>query len=299
MNKKHGRIAIVGAPNAGKSTLTNALLGQKLSIVSPKVQTTRNSIKAIITAGDLQLIVIDTPGIFIPRKDKILERVIAKAAWQGLYDCDHICFLIDATVGLNQENQRILQDLRKQNLPITIAINKVDLVKKSTLLEVFAKLGADGIEEILPISATNASQEGSGVDQLKQILLDKCTHQDWLYDENEITDAPINSLLNEITREKLFLNLEQELPYSLTVKTESIETLNNGDLRLKQVIYVLKENQRKIIIGKNGQMIKQIGMEARVDMSDLMQKKIHLFLFVKIQENWMKKSENYENEEAR
>lgn len=288
--KTHGIISLVGAPNAGKSTLTNALLGQKLSIVSPKVQTTRNSIKAIVVEGEAQLILIDTPGIFIPRDDKILERIIVKSAWQALRESDHICFLIDATVGLNAENIRIIADLKKENLPLTILINKIDLVKKSRLLEIFAGCAELGFEDIIPISA----ETKDGVEKLKKFLCAKCQNPNWIYDEDQITDAPMRFIASEITREKLFLKLSQELPYSLTVKTDSYEILNNKEIKIHQTIYVTKESQKSIVVGKNGSMIKEIGQEARQDIGEIAGTKIHLFLFVKIKKDWMNDVESYE-----
>ena len=289
-NKLHGTVAIVGAPNAGKSTLTNALLGQKLSIVSPKVQTTRNSIKAIIVEGEKQLIILDTPGIFIPRDDKILERVIVKSAWQGLREADHICFLIDASIGMNRENLRIIEDLKKENLQITMIINKMDLVKKGAILEIMAKLVDMGFEDIFPISA----ETKDGVEKIKNFLCEKCLNPGWIYNEEQITDAPMRFIASEITREKLFLKLNQELPYSLTVKTDSYEILNNGDVKIHQTIFVMKDSQKSIIVGKNGSMIKEIGQESRKDIAELADAKVHLFLFVKVKENWMNDAESYE-----
>ena len=289
-NKLHGTVAIVGAPNAGKSTLTNALLGQKLSIVSPKVQTTRNSIKAIIVEGEKQLIILDTPGIFIPRDDKILERVIVKSAWQGLREADHICFLIDASIGMNRENLRIIEDLKKENLQITMIINKMDLVKKGAILEIMAKLVDMGFENIFPISA----ETKDGVEKIKNFLCEKCLNPGWIYNEEQITDAPMRFIASEITREKLFLKLNQELPYSLTVKTDSYEILNNGDVKIHQTIFVMKDSQKSIIVGKNGSMIKEIGQESRKDIAELADAKVHLFLFVKVKENWMNDVESYE-----
>lgn len=288
--KKHGIIAIVGAPNAGKSTLTNALLGQKLTIVSPKVQTTRNSIKAIAIEGENQLIIIDTPGIFIPRDDKILERLIVKSAWQALREADHICFLIDGTVGLNQENARIIADLKKENLPITILVNKIDITKKTRILETFAKAADLGFIDILPISA----ETKDGVEKLKKFLAEKCQRPNWLYDEDQITDAPMRFIASEITREKLFLHLDQELPYCLTVKTDSYQVLDNKQIKIHQTIFVTKESQKTIILGKRGSMIKQIGSEAREDIAQIANTKVHLFLLVKVKDGWMNDSENYE-----
>ncbi|MBU6140540.1 MAG: GTPase Era [Proteobacteria bacterium] len=288
--KKHGTIAIVGAPNAGKSTLTNALLGQKLSIVSPKVQTTRNSIRAIVIEKETQMIVIDTPGIFIPRDDKILERIIVKSAWQALRDADHILFLVDAAVGMNRENLRIIEDLRKENLPMTVVINKIDAVRKSLILESFAKLSDLGVEDILPISALN----NDGVDKLKIFLSEKCVNPEWIYDEDQITDAPMRFIASELTREKLFLKLNQELPYSLTVKTDSYDVLDNGQIKIRQTIYVTKESQKSIVVGKKGSMIKEVGEESRKDMAKIAGAKVHLFLFVKVKEGWMNDVESYE-----
>ncbi len=290
MKKRHGTIAIVGAPNAGKSTLTNTLLGQKLTIVSPKVQTTRNSIRAIVIDGDAQIILIDTPGIFIPREDKILERVIVKSAWQALREADHICFVVDASVGMNRENTRILGDLKKENLPLTVAINKIDLLKKSALLETFAKLAELEIIDIIPISAKN----NDGVDKLKTILNEKCQNSEWIYDEEQITDAPMRFIASEITREKLFLKLNQELPYALTVKTDKYEVLDNGQIKIHQTIFVTKESQKGIVVGKRGTMIKEVGEESRKDIAQIVGNKVHLFLFVKVKEGWMNDVENYE-----
>ena len=288
--KTHGIIALVGAPNAGKSTLTNALLGQKLSIVSSKVQTTRNSIKAIVIEDQTQLILLDTPGIFIPREDKILERVIVKSAWQALRDANHVCFLIDAQVGLSQENLRIIKDLKKDEINPTIIINKIDVVKKPLILETMAKLVDLGFEDIFVISA----QTGESVEVLKKFLCKKCVNVGWIYDEDQITDAPMRFLASEITREKLFLKLTQELPYSLTVKTDSYEVLDNKEIKIHQTIFVLKDSQKTIIIGKNGSMIKEIGQEARHDIGQLAGVKVHLFLFIKVKKDWMSHVESYE-----
>lgn len=288
-SKKHGIIAIVGAPNVGKSTLTNSLVEQKISISSPKVQTTRNSIKAIFNYQNNQIILIDTPGIFIPKKDKMLERMIAKTAWQSLRESDHICFVIDATAGFNNQNKQILQDLKKENLPTTIIINKIDLIKKTKLLEIIADLASYGFDDIIPTNATKALQNSKdGIKILQQFLSTKCTNDDWIYEEDQITDAPIKFLAEEITREKLFLKLNQELPYSLCVKTDSFQKFDNGDIKIHQTIYVTKENHKAIIIGKRGSLLKEIGLEARKDISDLCQTNIHLFLFVKIKENWIR-----------
>lgn len=292
--KKHGIVALVGAPNAGKSTLSNSLLGQKLSIVSPRVQTTRNSIKAIVIEDQTQLIILDTPGIFIPRNDKVLERVIVKSAWQALREANHICFLIDALVGLDENNLRILEEIKKDRSEtseqLTVIINKIDLVKKSTLLGITVRLAELGFVDIFMISA----EQNDGVENLKKFLCQKCENPSWIYEEDQITDAPMRFIASEITREKLFLHLNQELPYSLAVKTDSYEILENGQIKIHQTIFVLKESQKTIIVGKNGSMIKQIGLESRQDFSEIAQTKTHLFLFVKVKKDWMNDIESYE-----
>jgi GTP-binding protein Era len=265
-------------------------LGQKLSIVSPKVQTTRNSIRAIAIENETQIILIDTPGIFIPRNDKILERVIVKSAWQALRESDQICFIIDAESGANQENLRILSDLKKENLPITIVINKIDLVKKSKMLETFAIISNLGFVDIIPISAL----QNDGVEKLKNFLCEKCQNPTWIYDEEQITDAPMRFIASEITREKLFLNLHKELPYSIAVKTDSYEILNNGEIKIHQTIFVLKDSQKSIIVGKKGEMIKKLGQDSRLDIAEIAGAKVHLFLFVKVKQDWMRDIENFE-----
>ncbi len=288
-NKKHAIIAIVGAPNAGKSTLTNTLVEQKITIVSPKVQTTRNSIKAIFNQEQNQVILIDTPGIFIPKKDKTLERIIARGAWQALRESNHICFIIDATLGLNDQNKKILEDLKKENLPTTIIINKIDLIKKSKLLAIVAAFVDLGFEDIIPVNATqNLEGADNGIDNLKNFLSNKCYNDGWIYDEDQITDAPIKYLAEEITREKLFLKLSQELPYSVFVKTDSFQNFDNGDIKIYQTIFVTKDSHKNIVIGKRGALLKEIGIEAREEISQLCQTKIHLFLFVKVKEDWIK-----------
>lgn len=288
--RKCGTVALVGAPNAGKSTLTNALLGQKLTIVSSKPQTTRNSIKAIIVEGETQLIVIDTPGIFIPRNDKILERIIVKSAWQALREADHICFLIDAELGLNKQNRKILEDLKKETTDLSVVLNKIDLLKKNKLLEIIAQLSELGLSNIFMVSAKN----DDGVKELRTILCNKCPISPWVYDEDQITDAPMRFIASEITREKLFAKLTDEIPYNITVKTDSYEVLNNGDVKIHQTIFVIRESQKSIILGKRGERIKEVSSEARHDIAEIAGARVHLFLFVKEKKNWMNDSESYE-----
>jgi GTP-binding protein Era len=288
--KKSGIIAFVGAPNAGKSTLTNALLEQKISIVSPKAQTTRNAIKAIIVEGETQLIIIDTPGVFIPRSKKMLERIIVKSAWQAIQEADFVCFLIDADVAskshtIDSETLRIISEIRKNGFEPAIILNKIDLIKKAKLLEMIKNFSEVGIGEIFMVSAINSD----GLPNLKQFLFTKCVSRDWMYDKDSITDAPMHFIASEITREKLFLKLHDELPYSIKVKTDSYEVLENGLIKIHQTIFVLKDSQKHIVIGKNGAMIKQIGIESRVEISNIVDRNVSLYLFVKVVNNWMDK----------
>ncbi len=290
MTQKFGIIALVGAPNAGKSTLTNALLGQKISIVSPKVQTTRNVIKAIVVEGETQLVLLDTPGVFLPRSDRILERLIVKSAWQGIRDAHFVCFLIDAERGLDTENLRIINELKKNEFKPAIIINKIDLVKKPKLLVIINALTEIGLTEIFMISALN----NDGLVQLKEFLLNKCAPAPWAYNEEDITDAPMRGIASEITREKLFLKLNRELPYSLTVKTDDYKVAPNGHITIHQTIFVLKDSQKGIILGHNGALIKEIGSEARHEIAEIAGAKVSLFLFVKVKKNWMNDLESYE-----
>jgi GTP-binding protein Era len=287
----YANIALVGAPNSGKSTLTNALLGQKISIVSSKVQTTRNTIKAIVILGPTQLVILDTPGVFLPRSDKILERIIVKSAWQGIREADLICFLIDAQIGLDAENLRIIKELKKENLEIIVIINKIDLTKKPKLLEIIKAVDEIDLKEILMISA----KENEGVEELKKFLCSKAKASPWIYDEAHVTNAPMRFIAAEITREKLFLKLNQELPYSLTVKTDSFEILDNFEIKIHQTIFVLKESQKTIILGKNGTRIKEIGLLARQEISNIVGQKVHLYLFIKVKKDWMQDLESYES----
>ncbi len=291
MKKKFGLIALVGAPNAGKSSLTNELLGQKITITSPKVQTTRNVIKAILIKDEKQLVLLDTPGVFLPRSDKILERVIVKSAWQGIRSADFVCFIIDAVRGLDQENLRILNELKKNEFTPAIIINKIDLIEKTKILEIIQSLQNQGFEDVFLTSATKKE----GLAELKEFLFSKCLDGDWQYDEENITDAPMKAIASEIVREKLFLYLEQELPYSIAVKTDSYKIEENGNIVIHQTILTQKNSQKGIILGKNGSLIKKVGQEARKEFAEIAGvKKVSLFLFVRVEKDWMNHIENYD-----
>lgn len=288
--QKFAQIALIGAPNAGKSTLANFLVGQKISIVSPKVQTTRNTIKAIMVEGETQIVFLDTPGVFIPKTTRPLERAIVRAAWQAIKEADFVCLLIDANKGLGDNNEQILKDLEFHKIKPIIVINKVDSIQKEKVLGMIAELASRGFEQIFLISATT----GDGVAPLKKYLIEIAGAAPWQFNDDEITDAPMKFVAAEITREKLFLKLSQDLPYSLYVKTDSWEDLNNGQVKIKQTIVVLKESQKMIVLGKGGSMIKQIGEESRKDIGEILGTKVHLFLFVKVEEDWINKKESYE-----
>jgi GTP-binding protein Era len=288
--KNHLTISLVGEPNAGKSTLTNSLVGQKIVITSPKPQTTRNSIKAIAIHNNSQLIFIDTPGLFIPKQDRLLERIIVKSAWQGLRSSDLVAFVFDSSCQFSSRTIKILEEIKKENIPTIIIINKIDLVKKSKLLEIIAKFAEMQFSEILMISAKN----NDGIEQLLNLFASNANKLGWQFDEDQISDAPIRFLATEITREKLFIYLNDELPYSLTVKNVNYQILDNGDIKIHQDILVQKESHKKIILGKNGSLIKKIGQESRMDIAKITNSKVHLYLFVKVKDDWMNSSENYE-----
>lgn len=278
-------VALAGAPNAGKSTLTNYLVGEKVSIISPKVQTTRDLIRGVMVSENTQIIFVDTPGVFIPKKARLLERKIVKTAWSGIRDAELVCLLIDVTEGFGNKVKVILDEFKKKEINNIIVLNKVDLVKKAKLLEITKQITDyyPDFKEIFMISA----KTGEGVNKLREYLLEQAKDGEWLFKDDEITDAPLKFLASEITREKLFLKLNQEIPYSIDVETEKWEEFENGDIKIQQVIYVLRENQKSIILGKRGQMVKEIGIEVRKELEKFLGRKIHLFLFVKLKENWI------------
>lgn len=283
-----GFVVILGAPNAGKSTLLNRLVGQKLAIVTPKAQTTRSAIRGICMAGNAQLVFVDTPGIFNP--DQKFEKAMVQSAWSGMADADAVLVMVDATRPSGVNTQAIIAALKEQGKTAVLAINKIDLVAKNALLEIIAEMNAHGVfSDIFMISAA----KGDGVDELKAHLAGMVPESPWLYPEDQVTDISERLLASEITREKLFMALSQELPYSLTVETESFEVQKNGQIKIGQVIYVQRESQKTIVLGKGGQMIKKIGEQSRKELSHLWGTKVHLFLFVKVREKWKENPEIY------
>jgi GTPase len=283
-----GFIALIGAPNVGKSTLINALVGSKVAIVSHKVQTTRALLRGIATAGSSQLVFIDTPGIFAPRRR--LERAMVTNAWAGAHDADIVGVLIDARAGLDHETDAILDRLVGAAQPKILLINKIDLVEKSTLLGI-----AKTANERLAFAATFmvSALTGDGVADVRRWLAAHVPEGPWHYPEDQITDAPLRQLTAEITREKLYLRLHQELPYRSTVETDVWKERKDGSVRIEQTIYVERESQRKIVLGKGGQTIKAIGADARREIADMLETPVHLFLFVKVRERWGEDPERY------
>ncbi|MEC9346312.1 MAG: GTPase Era [Pseudomonadota bacterium] len=277
-----GFVALIGAPNAGKSTLLNQLVGQKVSIVSPKVQTTRTRIVGIVTEGECQLVLVDTPGIFEPKRR--LERAMVEAAWSGQTESDATLLLIDAERGIGERVRPILDRMVAAGRPFRVALNKIDLVRKDTLLALAAELGAIAlVEEVFMISALT----GDGVDELRRHLSALMRPGPWLYPDDQVVDLPNRLLAAEITREKLFLRLHQELPYSLTVETEQWTEKPDGSLRIDQVIFVTREAHRPIVLGKGGRTVREIGQAARTELAEIYERPVHLFLFVKVREKWL------------
>jgi GTP-binding protein Era len=283
-----GFVTLIGAPNVGKSTLLNALVGSKVSIVTPKVQTTRTLVRGIALEGAAQIIFIDTPGIFVPRRR--LDRAMVTTAWGGAHDADIVGVLIDAKRGLDADTAAIFSRLANVAAPKILVINKVDLVDKKSLLALVQSLNEQGVfAATFMVSALS----GDGVGDVKIWLAGHVAQGPWHYPEDQISDAPLRSLAAEITREKLFLRLHQELPYQSTVETDIWKDLKDGAVRIEQTIYVARESQRKIVLGKGGQTIKNIGADARKEIADTLEKPVHLFLFVKVREGWADDPERY------
>lgn len=283
-----GFVAIVGAPNAGKSTLTNQLVGAKVSIVTRKVQTTRARITAIAVADNSQIVFVDTPGIFEPKRR--LERAMVDAAWSGIGDADIVVLLVDAQNGRSDDTDRIITGLKTAGRQAILALNKVDLVKRPTLLALAQALNAEGVfTDTFMISAL----QGDGTADLLAHLAAAVPAGPWLYPEDQLSDISERLLAAEITREKVFLRLHEELPYSITVETESWQERKDGSVRIEQVIYVRRDTQKGIVLGKGGRQVKQIGAEARQEMETVFDRRVHLFLFVKVRENWIDDPERY------
>jgi len=278
-----GFVALIGAPNAGKSTLLNTLVGTKVAIVSPKVQTTRSRVLGILTEGRAQIVFVDTPGIFKPRRR--LDRAMVAAAWGGAAEADLVLLLVDASLKrVREETRGIVEKLAETKRQAILILNKVDAVRPEVLLALAAELNASGVfSDTFMISALT----GDGVDDLRRHLAAHLPEGPWLFPEDQVSDMPMRLLAAEITREKLFLRLQQELPYAVAVETESWEEQKDGSVRISQVIYVQREGQKAIVLGRGGQMIKAIGTAARLELEEITEQRVHLSLFVKVRENWL------------
>ena len=286
--RRCGFVALIGAPNAGKSTLLNQLVGGKVSIVSRKVQTTRALIRGIALEGETQIVFVDTPGIFAPKRR--LDRAMVTSAWSGANDADAVVLLVDAHKGVDEEVEAIIARLPQLRAPKFLALNKIDTIPHETLLGLAANLN-----DRLPFAETFmiSALKGHGVAKLRERLTGLMPEGPWLYPEDQISDAPLRALAAEITREKLFERLHDELPYQSTVETELWKDNPDGSARVEQTIYVTREGQKKIVIGEGGRTIKSIGSAARKEIMEAAEQKVHLFLFVKVRENWGDDPERY------
>ncbi|TKT81305.1 GTPase Era [Aquamicrobium sp. LC103] len=285
---RSGFVALIGAPNAGKSTLVNQLVGAKVSIVTHKVQTTRAVVRGIATHGNAQIVFVDTPGIFKPRRR--LDEAMVTTAWGGAKDADIVLVLIDAERGIRGDAEAILENLAGVRQPKVLILNKVDRVKRETLLALTAEANTRvEFERTFMISALT----GSGCADLLDYLAERLPAGPWYYPEDQLSDLPMRQLAAEITREKLYLRLHQELPYSSHVETEKWEEKKDGSVRIEQVIYVERDSQKKIVLGHKGETIRAIGQAARTELGDILEQPVHLFLFVKVRENWGDDPERY------
>jgi GTP-binding protein Era len=290
MTTRSGFVALIGEPNAGKSTLTNTLVGAKVSIVTHKVQTTRARIRGVALDGDAQIVLVDTPGLFQPRRR--LDRAMVAAAWSGAADADVIVLLIEAHRGITPGVERILAELENvgRNRPVALAINKIDRVKSDVLLALTSDMNDRfPFEKTFMISA----EKGYGVEDLRHWLAEKMPEGPWLYPEDQIADLPLRMIAAEMTREKLTLRLHQELPYQLTVETENWEERPDGSARVDQVVYVARDGHKGIVLGKKGETIKAVSQAARAELEEFLGRKIHLFLQVKVRPNWLEEAARY------
>lgn len=279
------KVAFAGVPNAGKSSLMNKLIGEKISIVSPKVQTTRDVIRGILIEGNTEIIIIDTPGIFIPKESILLERKIVKTAWSGIRDSDVVFVIIDASEGINSKVKNLIESLKGKHDKINFILNKVDLVSKPKLLELASKIQDiyPDFDKLFMVSA----KKGDNLDKLKKYLIEIAPKCPWIFRDDEVTDAPMKFLASEITREKLFNELKNDLPYSVDVETEKWEDFDNGDIKIHQIIRVFKESQKAIVLGKGGQRLKKVGEASKNEISKFFGRKVHLYLFVQVNEKWV------------
>jgi GTPase len=287
-NTRCGFIALVGAPNAGKSTLLNSLVGTKVSIVTHKAQTTRAQIRGVVTEGQAQIVFIDTPGVFTPRRR--LDRAMVEAAWSGAGDADLVALIVDAERGLTSDVELLLDGLKDLPHAKVLVLNKIDLLKREKLLALSAELnGRVSFERTFMISALT----GDGVKDFLDWAAERIPPGPWHFPEDQLTDLTLALTAAEVTREKLFLRVHDEIPYNSTVETERFTVNKDGSYRIDQVIYVTRDTHKKIVLGAGGQTIKQIGADARAELMDIFETKVHLFLFVKVREKWGEDPERY------
>ena len=290
MSKRAGFVALIGEPNAGKSTLLNRMVGADVAIVTHKVQTTRTRIRGIAIEGNAQIVLVDTPGLFQPRRR--LDRAMVTAAWGGAADADIVVLLVEAHRGLTDGMTAILDSLRHGSgrASVALAINKIDRVKRTALLSLAEELnGSFPFARSFMISAKN----GDGVDDLRRWLAEELPEGPWLYPEDQVADMPLRMIAAEITRKALTLRLHQELPYQLTVETDSWDTNLDGSVRIEQVIYVARDGHKGIVLGKKGEMVKVVGQLARREIAEFLNCKVHLFLTVKVRRNWLDEAERF------
>ena len=288
MTTRCGFVAIIGPPNAGKSTLANALVGQKVSIVTQKAQTTRMRLRAVVMHKSTQLILVDTPGVFEPRQR--LDRAMVNEVWLGMEDADHILIVLDASLPVTEETEILLARLRGTSKPVSLALNKIDLVVRDTLLQKLQEINQlIDLKDSFLISA----DRNDGLERLADTLSEAMPEGPYLYPEDQAADIPSLLLAAEVTREKLFLRLHQELPYALTVESEKWEHKKDGSIRIEQTVYVRRDGQKAIVLGKGGRTIKEIGAEARLELQAMFDCPVHLFIFVKVRKNWQEDPERY------
>ena len=281
-------ISLLGAPNAGKSTLLNTLVGSKIAAVTPKVQTTRSRLVGIAIAGPAQLIFVDTPGILAPKRR--LEKAMVAAAWAGARDADVVALLVDAVRGFDADTRRIATGLKEAGLEAVLVINKIDVAKRETLLGL-----ARALNDVLPVARTFmiSGLTGDGVEDLRRYFAASVPSGPWLYPPDQIADVPLRALAAEITREKLFLSLHEELPYATTVEPESWAERPDGSVHISQVVMVRRAGQKAIVLGKNGRQIKAIGTDARLELETILERRVHLSLFVKVRADWLDDPQRY------
>jgi GTP-binding protein Era len=290
--RRCGFIAILGAPNVGKSTLTNRLVGTKVSIVTAKVQTTRRRVLGITVRGDAQLVFVDTPGIFAPRPGRHLEIAMVRAAWRGAEDADLRILVVDARRGMDADSGRVLEGLRERRERAILAINKLDLIRPPAVLPLIRRFDETGLfDRVFIVSAL----KGDGCEDLLNALVEQLPEGPWLFPEDQLSDLSQRAMAAELTREQLFRQLHQELPYSLTVETEGwLASEDGAEVRIDQTIYVQRDSQKAIVLGKGGQQIKAVGEAARLELEGMLQQRVHLFLFVKVRRSWLEDPERYQ-----